>query len=184
VNCRSQRTYYENLGAVTKPHAFLVLIVLVSSVGLLQQAASADELASAAVYSVAEVVFVGPHQSAADAPARDYAMTGGGSGYITRAGKLVLSWGDLKTRYVLKSTTKSFGATALGLAVLDGKIALTDKVTQHHPTLGTPPQSNAETGWIDQITILHLATQTAGAVYHDIVEFSARVLATVSASSS
>jgi hypothetical protein len=54
-----------------KPHAVLVLIVLVLSVGLLRQAASADELASAAVYSVAEVVFVGPHQSAADAPARD-----------------------------------------------------------------------------------------------------------------
>jgi CubicO group peptidase (beta-lactamase class C family) len=94
--------------------------------------------------------------------ARDYALTGGGSGYITRAGKLVLSWGDLKKRYDLKSTTKSFGATALGLAVLDGKIALTDRVTQHHPAFGTPPQSNAETGWIDKITILHLATQTAG----------------------
>jgi CubicO group peptidase (beta-lactamase class C family) len=94
--------------------------------------------------------------------ARDYALTGGGSGYITRGGKLVMAWGDLKKRYDLKSTTKSFGATALGLAVLDGKIALTDKVTQHNPTFGTPPQSNAETGWIDKITILHLATQTAG----------------------
>ena len=59
--------------------------------------------------------------------ARDYALTGGGSGYITRGGKLVLSWGDVKQRYDLKSTTKSFGATALGLAILDGKIALTDK---------------------------------------------------------
>jgi CubicO group peptidase (beta-lactamase class C family) len=94
--------------------------------------------------------------------ARDYALTGGGSGYITRGGKLVLSWGDLKKRYDLKSTTKSFGATALGVAVLDGKMALTDKVTRHHPAFGTPPQSNAETGWIDKITILHLATQTAG----------------------
>ncbi len=94
--------------------------------------------------------------------ARDYALTGGGSGYITRGGKLVLAWGDLKKRYDLKSTTKSFGATALGLALLDGKITLTDKVTQHHPTFGTPPRSNAETGWIDKITILHLATQTAG----------------------
>lgn len=94
--------------------------------------------------------------------ARHYALTGGGSGYITRGGKLVIAWGDLKKRYDLKSTTKSFGATALGLAVLDGKIALNDKVTQHHPTFGTPPQSNVETGWIDKITILHLATQTAG----------------------
>jgi len=94
--------------------------------------------------------------------ARDYALTGGGSGYITRGGKLVMTWGDLKKRYDLKSTTKSFGATALGLAELDGKIALTDKVTQHHPTFGTPPLSNADTGWIGKITILHLATQTAG----------------------
>jgi CubicO group peptidase (beta-lactamase class C family) len=94
--------------------------------------------------------------------ARDYALTGGGSGYITRGGKLVMAWGDAKKRYDLKSTTKSFGATALGVAVLDRKIALTDKVTQHHPTFGTPPESNASTGWIDQITILHLASQTAG----------------------
>jgi CubicO group peptidase (beta-lactamase class C family) len=94
--------------------------------------------------------------------ARDYAFTGGGSGYITRSGKLVMSWGDLTKRYDLKSSTKSFGATALGIAILDGKIALTDKVKQHHPGFGTPPASNAETGWIDQITILHLASQTAG----------------------
>ena len=46
------------------------------------------------------------------AEARDYARTGGGSGCITRGGKLVLAWGDQKPRYDLKSTTKSFGATA------------------------------------------------------------------------
>ncbi len=94
--------------------------------------------------------------------ARDYALTGGGSGYITRGGKLVLSWGDVKQRYDLKSTTKSFGATALGVAVLDGKISLTDKAAAHHPKFGVPPASNAKTGWLDKITILHLATQTAG----------------------
>ncbi len=94
--------------------------------------------------------------------ARVYALTGGGSGYITRHGKLVISWGDVKKRYDLKSTTKSIGVTALGLAILDGKIALMDKVKRHHPTFGTPPASNADTGWIDKITILHLATQTAG----------------------
>lgn len=94
--------------------------------------------------------------------ARDYALTGGGSGYITRSGKLVLSWGDPKKRFDLKSTTKSFGVTALGLALKDGKIRLEDKAKQHHPTFGVPPESNAETGWLDEITILHLATQTAG----------------------
>ena len=41
--------------------------------------------------------------------ARDYALTGGGSGYITRHGKLVMSWGNPDRRYDLKSTTKSIG---------------------------------------------------------------------------
>ncbi len=96
------------------------------------------------------------------AKARDYALSGGGSGLITRGGKLVMSWGDMKQRYDLKSTTKSFGATALGVAMLDGKITLADKASQHHPAFGVPPESNAETLWLDKITILHLATQTAG----------------------
>lgn len=94
--------------------------------------------------------------------ARDYALTGEGSGYIIRHGRLVLSWGDTKKLYDLKSTTKSIGVTALGLAILDGKIALTDKAVKHHPTLASPPESNAETDWPEKITILHLATQTAG----------------------
>jgi len=94
--------------------------------------------------------------------ARDYALTGNGSGYITRHGKLVLSWGDLKQRYDLKSTTKSIGATALGVAILDGMLALDDLAQKHHPTFGVPPDTNAETGWLKEITIRHLATQTAG----------------------
>jgi len=94
--------------------------------------------------------------------ARDYALTGGGSGYITRHGKLVMSWGDLRRRYDLKSTTKSIGITALGLAISDGKIGLEDKVVKHHPTFAVPPDANKKTGWIGNITIQHLATQTAG----------------------
>src|SRR4051812_49419689 len=68
--------------------------------------------------------------------ARDYALTGGGSGMVIRGGKLVFSWGDLKQRYDLKSSTKSFGAAALGLAIQDGKVRLDDRARQHHPTLG------------------------------------------------
>jgi len=94
--------------------------------------------------------------------AREYALTGGGSGYITRGGKLIMAWGDPQKRYGLKSTTKSIGVTALGLAIGDGKIRLTDKVVQHHPDFGTPPDGNAKTGWLPGITILQLATQTAG----------------------
>jgi CubicO group peptidase (beta-lactamase class C family) len=94
--------------------------------------------------------------------ARAYALTGGGSGYITRGGRLVMTWGDVKRRYDLKSTCKSFGATALGVAILDGKIALSDRASRHHPEFGIPPESNAGTGWLDRVTILQLATQTAG----------------------
>ena len=94
--------------------------------------------------------------------ARRYALTGDGSGYITRHGKLVMSWGDLRKQYDLKSTSKSIGVTALALAIADGSIALDDRAIKHHPTLGTPPEGNAKTGWLDEITIRHLATQTAG----------------------
>ncbi|MBW3596453.1 MAG: DUF4185 domain-containing protein [Planctomycetes bacterium] len=94
--------------------------------------------------------------------ARDYALTGGGSGIITRGGKLVLTWGDQEQTYDLKSTTKSIGVTAMGLAIADGLVKLEDKAIEHHPTFGVPPQENAETGWLDKITLLHLATQTAG----------------------
>lgn len=94
--------------------------------------------------------------------ARDYALTGGGSGYIVRNGKLVMAWGDPRKRYDLKSTTKAIGVTALGLAILDGKMKLTDKASKYHPSLANPPAENAATGWIDRITLLHLATQTAG----------------------
>jgi CubicO group peptidase (beta-lactamase class C family) len=100
--------------------------------------------------------------SAKLAEARDYALTGGGAGYITRGGKLVLSWGDARQRYDLKSSTKSFGSIALGLAIKDGKVRLDHKARQFHPTMGTPPEANAETKWVDEITILHLASQTAG----------------------
>lgn len=94
--------------------------------------------------------------------ARDYALTGGGSGYIIRHGKVAVSWGDPHKLYDLKSSTKSIGVTALGLAILDRKMRLADKAVLHDPSLGIPPESNAETGWIDDITVQHLATQTAG----------------------
>ncbi len=106
--------------------------------------------------------------------ARDYALTGGGSGYITRHGRLVMSWGDPRARYDLKSTTKSIGVTALGLAIADGKMGLRDRVVQHHPTFALPPDSNKSTGWIERITIRNLATQTAGFVMN-FIEFNIRV---------
>ena len=95
--------------------------------------------------------------------ARDYALTGDGSGCITRHGKLVMEWGDQGKRYDLKSTTKSIGVTAVALALKDGKFEnLNDLAGKYHPDFGVPPESNARTGWPDKITLFHLATQTAG----------------------
>jgi len=96
------------------------------------------------------------------AEARDYALRGEGSGYITRHGRLVMAWGDPRQLYDLKSSTKSFGSVALGLAVKDGKLRLEDKAADRHPEFGTPPPTNARTGWLEKITLLDLASQTAG----------------------
>jgi len=95
--------------------------------------------------------------------ARDYALTGGGSGCIVRHGRVVMQWGNQKQRYDLKSTTKAIGITAVGLALKDGKIkGLNELAKKYHPGFGIPPESNAGTGWLDKITLFHLATQTAG----------------------
>ena len=108
-----------------------------------------------------------PNQVGMDAgvlqKACDYALTGGGSGFVTRHGRLILQWGNQKQRYDLKSTTKAIGITAVGLALKDGKImSLQDQAKKYHPSFGNPPKTNTETGWLDKITLFHLATQTAG----------------------
>jgi len=94
--------------------------------------------------------------------ARDYALSGGGSGMITRHGRLVVLWGDVAERYDLKSTSKSIGGIALGLALKDGRVTLDDAAVDYHPDFGLPPESNRDSGWIEQVTLRHLATQTAG----------------------
>jgi len=74
-----------------------------------------------------------------------------------------MEWGNQKRRYDLKSTTKAIGITALGLALKDGKIeSLRDPAAKYHPSIGVPPRSNIRTGWLDDITLFHLASQTAG----------------------
>ena len=94
--------------------------------------------------------------------ARDYSLKGNGSGCIIRGGRKAIEWGDQEKLYDLKSTTKSIGLTALGLAIKDGNFSLRDKAVSYHPDFGVPPESNTDTGWLDDITIYHLATQTAG----------------------
>ncbi len=95
--------------------------------------------------------------------ARDYALTGDGSGLIVRHGRVVMRWGDRKQTYDLKSSTKAVGVTALGLALGDGKIAgLHEPAARYHPEFGVPPEANRDKGWLEKITLLHLAAQTAG----------------------
>jgi CubicO group peptidase (beta-lactamase class C family) len=45
----------------------------------------------------------------------------------------VLRWGDQALRYDIKSATKSFGATVLGLAVKDGTVDLDRPARSCHP---------------------------------------------------
>jgi CubicO group peptidase (beta-lactamase class C family) len=103
--------------------------------------------------------------------ARDYSLIGqpggpdtGGAGFISRHGRLVYSWGNIDApRYQLKSATKAVGGIALGLA-LDASPPLIDlaaKGQAYLPSLGTIPSTNDPT-LLDDITILQLATHTAG----------------------
>jgi CubicO group peptidase (beta-lactamase class C family) len=93
---------------------------------------------------------------------QEAAKYAGGSGMVVRGGSVVYQWGDVSKRYDLKSTTKSIGSAVLGLAVRDHMIRLDDKVLSHYPAMGFPPEENRLTGWLEEITFFHLATQTAG----------------------
>jgi CubicO group peptidase (beta-lactamase class C family) len=96
------------------------------------------------------------------AEAVNYAQTYGGAGLIVRQGRVVASWGSTGQRFDLKSTTKSIGTTALGLAMADGLAVPDDLAIAHMPAFGTPPAGNAATGWLGNMTLLQLATHTAG----------------------
>ncbi|HID76481.1 MAG TPA: class C beta-lactamase-related serine hydrolase [Planctomycetaceae bacterium] len=125
------------------------------------QVTGAEVVWPGAEWPVAQPAAVGMDAATLEV-ARRYALTGSGSGIITRHGRLVIAWGHLKRRYDLKSTTKSIGSIALGLAIADGKLRLEERAARHHPSLAVPPESNRQTGWIDQISVLQLATHTAG----------------------
>ena len=94
--------------------------------------------------------------------ARDYALTGGGAGMITRHGQLVMSWGDTSRLYDVNSVTKSIGALLLGLAVKDSIVTLSDLAQTHYPAVGANPTTNVSTGWLNEITVMNLATHSAG----------------------
>lgn len=134
---------------MTKP-ATLVLSTLVISF---------LSIGSAIAWEAATCQQVGMEQSKLE-QARDYALTGGGSGCIIRGGKLVMTWGNQTTRYDLKSTTKSIGVTVLGLAIKDGIMNLHDQAQQHYADIGIP--ANEGDARLADIKVWHLATHTAG----------------------
>jgi CubicO group peptidase (beta-lactamase class C family) len=109
---------------------------------------------------------VGMNQAGLD-QAATYAQTAGSTkpgsaGMIVRHGRLVKSWGEIDERFDMKSTTKSIGGMALGLAINDQLLNLSDAAHTRLPSIGAIPSSNAATGWLDSITIQQLATHTAG----------------------
>ncbi|WP_206606330.1 serine hydrolase domain-containing protein [Steroidobacter cummioxidans] len=99
--------------------------------------------------------------------AATYAQTSGrtlpnSAGMIVRKGRLVHSWGNIDQRFDLKSTTKSIGGMALGIAYDGGSLALTDRASARLPGFGENPPGNVSTGWLPDITIQQLATHSAG----------------------
>jgi len=102
--------------------------------------------------------------SQALAAAADYAQKyGGGSGCVLRHGLLVAEWGSPNYKADIKSCTKgAIGTSILGLAVNDGLVALDDRARVHYPRLGEELEENRTSGWLDEITVRHLATMTAG----------------------
>ncbi|MBI1904586.1 MAG: serine hydrolase [Planctomycetia bacterium] len=102
--------------------------------------------------------------SKALAAAADYAQKHGGlSGCVVRHGYLIHEWGDPRKLADIKSATKgSIGATLLGLAVDDGLLKLDDLAQKHYPKIGTEEPEDRTKGWLERITVRHLATMTAG----------------------
>jgi CubicO group peptidase (beta-lactamase class C family) len=105
-------------------------------------------------------------------PAVNYARQGGGGGMITRHGKLVVQWSDsldtpdpldditIDKKADIKSATKSMGGIALGLALDEGLIQLSDTAVTHLPAIANAP--SVTPGEPSLVTIQQLATHTAG----------------------
>lgn len=102
--------------------------------------------------------------------AETYALSGFGAnsaGMIIRRGRIVRSWGDIDQRYDMKSTTKSIGGMALGIAIDNGSLALTDIAKTRLASIGASAPTTTP-AWLDEITVLHLGTHTAGFLKQDI----------------
>lgn len=98
--------------------------------------------------------------------AEDYSERPGpntGAGFVTRGGVLVYSWGDLTPQYDVKSVTQAIvGTSLLGFAIDDGLLALSDFAQPLMVGFGVPAEANTATGWLPEITIEQLATESSG----------------------
>ncbi len=73
-----------------------------------------------------------------------------------------MSWGSQQQKYDLFSSTKSIGGIVLGLALMDDKVDLNDKAINYFADFGVPPGANRVRDGLENITLLQLATHTAG----------------------
>ena len=96
------------------------------------------------------------------AEALGYGSSRGGSSILVRAGKIAGHWGNLQTRYDVKSLTKSIGSILVGIAIKDRLITLDTELKQYVPDFGIPPSANIGNAGLDIITVGHLATHTGG----------------------
>lgn len=138
------------------PRVLAALVVLFPALASAQATSYPTEVWASAAPSAVGMDEAGLRQ------ARDLALSAGGSGLILRHGVVVYRWGSETQRYEQKSGSKSFSGSVLALAIGDGRVALGDRAQTYLPGIGVPPQSNADTGWLDEITVKQLASHWAG----------------------
>ena len=111
---------------------------------------------SARVWPMPEWQKAEPEQVGLDAAelarARAYALTGGGSGYITRHGRLVMAWGDPRKTLRPEVDDQVVRFDRAGAGDQGRQTPAWRTRPEHHPSFGVPPEENAETGWLDEIT--------------------------------
>ena len=150
-----------------RPHLMLPALMVAASAGSSELGVNAAAT-NAFVWPAEEWAEATPESQGMSSASLDEAAThglkyGGGSGCVIRDGYLVKEWGDPARPADIKSATKgSVGTTMLGVAFDDRLVQLDNDARKHYPRLGEERPENIKTGWLDEITVHHLATMTAG----------------------
>jgi CubicO group peptidase (beta-lactamase class C family) len=87
---------------------------------------------------------------------------GTGSIRVVLNGTKVGETGSQTTRYQLRSATKSVGALILGIAVGEGRVALSDLAISRLPAFANSPTDSNTQDRKKRVTLEHLATHLAG----------------------